>query len=190
MVVPVDWRDVHTQVPTEVLPEVYYAIGSVVFAHSLLDIEMAKVVASITGIGDRLASHHLTANIDAVTKTKIVRGISSTFKSNPHGVIEDFVPRPELAARMDRLCALFETVTATRNTLAHGAVAYHGEKLVVGSIQASSMMKASGSTDKWVYLDTVDQVHANIREALDLAKAIRVDFDEAYAAVRETDGKA
>lgn len=169
------------------MPEVYYAIGSVVFAHSLLDIEMAKVVASITGISDRLASHHVTANIDAVSKAKIVRGISSTFKSNPHGIIEDFVARPELAGRMDRLCTLFEVVTAKRNTLAHGAVAYHGERLVVGSIQASSMMKASGSTDKWVYLDTADQVHQDIREALDLAKAIRLDFDAAFAAERDAD---
>lgn len=180
MIQPVDYKDVHTDVPAEAMYEIYLAVGSVVFAHTLLEIQMAKVVASVVGISDRLPGHHLTANIDAVSKSRIVAAVSSTFKSNPHGIIENFKPQPEIAERLDRFRKLFDGVTEKRNILAHGAVAYHGERLVMGSIQASSMFKATGGTDKWVYLDTVDAIHADIREALDLSKGICADFDAGY----------
>lgn len=171
-----------TDVPVEALPEVYLAVGSIVFKHSLLEIQMSKVVASVTGIGQQLPGHHLTANIDAVGKSRIVAAISSTFKHDPHGVAgADFKPNPELAQRLDRFRKLFDGVTEKRNILAHGALGLHGTRLVMGSVQASAMFRADGGVDKWVYLDTVDQIDADIREALELSDRLCKDFDAAYA---------
>ena len=189
MVEPINYADVHTDVPSEALPDIYLAIGSVVLSHTLLEIQMSKVVASITGIGDRLPGHHLTANIDAVSKSRIVAAVSSTFKSNPLGMIEDFKPLPDVAQRLDRLRKLFDSISETRNVLAHGAVGYHGERLVMGSIQASTMLRASGGTEKWVYLDTVDDTHRDIQEALSLSTRICADFDGAYAASRRAEAR-
>ena len=168
----VDWSTFTTDLTQAEIDEAVDAIGPVILAFSTLEIQIAQTLSAALGISHIHVADALTANINAVDKLKLLKGVG--------GVMQTDGPVPQ-AKKLQRLGSLFAELSEDRNVVAHGTLAKCDGRVLIGSIQLSARLKRSGGTEKWIYFDELIGWHKRCREALDLTREIKPQFADGWA---------
>lgn len=175
----VDWSTFTTELADEEIAQATIHIGRVIIAFSTLEIQFSRTLSGALGISELEIGDALAANVDAVHKARLLKGISGIFKSSG---------AESVSADMRKLCGLFLELLEDRNVVAHGTLAKCDGRLLIGSIQLSARLRLSGGTEKWVYFDEIEEWHTKCAAALKLTSELRPSFEDAWARAQTAKG--
>lgn len=175
----IDWSLVNFDFTEEELKACFEPLGRAIFGFSTLEIQVAHTLAAVLDLGGHPYGEPLLANLDAVTKQKLLDGMASILK-NPRAGDPLLEPQPQAAARFSELARSFQGLLKQRNVLAHGTLAKYGDRVLVGSMQLAARLRADGGAEGWVWVDELPDYHRRCGETLAKAVALRDELNAAY----------
>lgn len=156
-------------------------IGRIAVAHTLLDIQVGKLLTVVAGGEPSKFAEHLVHSVEAGRKKQMLDALSTVFQADPFGLQPDYQPHPELRGRIKAVSSRYEDTTRRRNTACHGTLGKYKGRVIVASVAAERLFKNDASMASWVYIDDVQQIVDIAYAAAGDAKQLRLD----YLAARE-----
>ncbi len=158
----------------------YEPIGRFITAHTQLDLLVGRMLAAFVGLDDHLFADHLIHSVESGRKKQMLDAIATIFKADPLGIIEGYVPNPDLHGRIKSFALRYEDATKRRNVLCHGTFGRNQNRVLVGSVSAERLFRNDGARSSWVFIDELPRLTNDLMATLSDGKSLQGDFARAH----------